>query len=96
MLKVDNKKEQIEIVGDSELLKDEIGTLMLALCGEIAKVSKGAAEDMFDHLMEALGFVAVWLETKGGVKLKRFRKNEDEEKVDKAFNAFAEWMKGDK
>ena len=87
MLRVDNKKEQIEIIGDSEQLKEEIGTLMLALCGETAKVSKGAAEDMYMSLAESIARVAVYLELKCGVKLRKLRKAvadiKEEEKADK-------------
>ena len=81
MLKVDNKKEQIEIVGDSNLLKDEIGTLMLALCGEIANVSKGAAEDMFNHIVKSVACVAAYLETKCGVRLKDFHDQKEKEEA---------------
>ena len=100
MLKVDKKKEQIEIVGDSDLLKDEIGTLMLALCGEVAKVSKGAAEDMFNHIVKSIACVAAFLETKRGVKLRDL--HEAEEKEDEVLKAAFEELqkffnkKGDK
>ena len=95
MLKVDNKKEQIEIVGDSELLKDEIGTLMLALCGELAKASKSAAEDMYDHIVQTVALTAIFLEAKCGVKLSRFRKDHDAKKIGKMFSELAKYAKGD-
>lgn len=94
MLRVDNKKEQIEIVGDSELLKDEIGTLMLALCGEIAKVSKGAAEDMFNHIIKSIACVGFYLETKCKVKLRDLREEGNETKeVDEVLKALGELEK---
>ena len=79
MLKIDNKKEKIEIVGDSDSLKEEIGTLLLALCGEISKASKGAAEDMFNHIVQCVAGVAEYLESKCGVRLKNFHDDEKEE-----------------
>ena len=83
MLRVDNKKEQIEIIGDSEQLKEEIGTLMLALCGETAKVSKGAAEDMYMSLTEAIARVALYLELKCGVRIgKKLREEVEKAKDD--------------
>ena len=98
MLRVDNKKEQIEIVGDSELLKDEMGTLMLALCGEVAKASKGAAEDMFQSLIRSIAVVGVYLKTKCGVKIRRLREEEKEDEVLEALNELQKAInkKGDK
>lgn len=97
MLRVDNKKEQIDIIGDSEQLKEEIGTLMLALCGETAKVSKGAAENMYMSLIESIARVAVYLELKCGVKLRKLRKEVDNMKEDeKKDSVFATLMELEK
>lgn len=61
MLKVDKKNHEIEIIGDSDVLKDEIGTLMLALCGEAAKKSKEAGLDFYNHYTETVARVGVYL-----------------------------------
>lgn len=73
MLRIDNKKKEIEIVGESDQLEDEIGTLMFAICGEVSKVSKGAAEDMFMSLAKSLAATAGYLEMRCGVKLNKLR-----------------------
>lgn len=64
MLKVYNREKEISIAGDSETLKDEIGTLMLALCGEAAKRSKEAALDIYMNYFKILAGIAKFLETR--------------------------------
>lgn len=64
MLKIDREGQDIEIFGDSESLKKEIGTLMLALCGEAAKRSKEAALDIYMSYFKALAGIAKFLERK--------------------------------
>lgn len=61
MLKINKENQEIEIIGDSDVLKDEIGTLMLALCGEAAKKSKEAGLDFYDHYIETVGRIGVYL-----------------------------------
>ena len=78
MLRVDNKKKEIEIVGESDQLEEEMGTLMFAICGEVSKVSKGAAEDMFMSFAKSLAATAAYLEMKCGVKLNKLRKEVDD------------------
>ena len=64
MLKINKKNEEIVILGDSDALKDEIGTLMLALCGEAAKRSKDAAADIYKHYVESVAGIGSWLKVK--------------------------------
>ncbi len=72
MLKVNKKNNDIVIVGDSDTLKDEIGTLMLALCGEAAKKSKETALDFYNHYVEATSRVGVYLKLKYHIDTKTF------------------------
>ena len=61
MLKINKENQEITIIGDSDVLKDEIGTLMLALCGEAAKKSKEAGLDFYNHYIETVGRIGVYL-----------------------------------
>lgn len=79
MLKIDNKKEKIEIVGDSELLKDEIGTLMLAIVSETAKVDKDAAVAMYEHYLRCMVGIADYLKEKHGIDPSKILSEEKEE-----------------
>jgi hypothetical protein len=72
MLKVNKKNNDIVIVGDSDTLKEEIGTLMLALCGEAAKKSKENALDFYNHYVEATSRVGVYLKLKYHIDTKTF------------------------
>jgi hypothetical protein len=78
MLKVDRNGANIEIAGDSEVLKKEIGTLMLALCGEAAKQYKEAALDIYEHYMKTLVVIASYLKGKYQIDVKKFLEEQEE------------------
>lgn len=82
MLKVNNRGKEILITGDSETLKDEIGTLMLALCGEAAKQSKEAALDIYTHYVKTLTCIAEFLKAKHHIDVTKSLENllEEDEK----------------
>lgn len=78
MLKINNRKHEINIVGDSETLKKEIGTLMLALCGEAAKHGKEAAIDVYTHLLRTLASISVFLKEEHNIDPVSELEKEDE------------------
>lgn len=85
MLKINKENEEIVILGDSDTLKDEIGTLMLALCGEAAKKSKEAGLDFYNHYLETGARVGAYLKFIHHIDTKTFleeKLEEAKEKVD--------------
>jgi len=79
MLKVDRNGAIIEFAGDSETLKKEIGTLMLALCGEAAKQSKDAALDIYMSYLKTLAGIARYLRFKHHINVEKFLEEHLEE-----------------
>ena len=79
MLKINHKNHDIRIIGDSDTLKTEIGTLMLALCGEAAKQSKKAAADIFDSYLKTLAGIAAYLKREHHIDVKELLDEEPEE-----------------
>jgi urease gamma subunit len=85
MLKINKKNEEIVIIGDSDALKDEIDTLMLALCGEAAKKSKEAGLDFYNHYVETVAGIGAYLKFNHHIDTGKFLKEkmeETEKKVD--------------
>ena len=78
MLKINHKNHDIRIIGDSDTLKTEIGTLMLALCGEAAKQSKKAAADIFDSYLKTLAGIAAYLKREHHIDVKELLDEEPE------------------
>ena len=78
MLKINHKNHEIAMVGDSEVLKTEIGTLMLAFVGESAKHSKEAALDVYDHYVRTLAGIAGYLDDKFGIDVAELLEKEAE------------------
>jgi len=82
MLKINQKKHEIAMVGDSRVLKDEIGTLMLAFVGESAKHSKEAALDIYNHYIRTLAGIAGYLDDKYDINVAELLE-EEVEKLEK-------------
>ena len=80
MLKINEKNEEIVIIGDPDALKDEIGILMLALCGEAAKKSKEAGLDFYNHYVETVVGIGAYLKFNHHINTGKFL----EEKMEKA------------
>ena len=79
MLKINMKNQEIRIIGDSDVLKDEIGTLMLALCGEAAKKSKEAGLDFYNHYVETVSGIGAYLKFIHHIDTKTFLEKKLEE-----------------
>lgn len=86
MLKINKKNEEIVILGDFDTLKDEIGTLMLALCGEAAKKGKEAGLDFYNHYVETVSGIGVYLKLKHHIDSGAFLEEKLEE-AEKKVNA---------
>lgn len=84
MLKVNNRGREIAITGDSETLKKEIRTLMLAFCGEAAKRSKEAALDVYAHYIKTLAIIGDYLDDKFDIDIGELLEEEPEEVKQKA------------
>lgn len=78
MLKINHKNHEIAMVGDSRVLKDEIGTLMLAFVGESAKRSKEAALDVYNHYIKTLAGIAGYLDNEFGIDVAELLEEEIE------------------
>jgi len=82
MLKINQKTHEIAMLGDSEVLMDEIGTLMLAFVGEFAKHSKEAALDAYSHYIKTLAGIAWYLDDRFGIDVAELL-DEEAEKLEK-------------
>ena len=84
MLKINQKTHEITMLGNSEVLKDEIGTLMLAFVGESAKHSKEAALDVYSHYVKTIAGIAGYLDDRFGIDVEELLEEELEEVEQKA------------
>jgi len=91
MLKINQKKHEIAMVGDSRVLKDEIGTLMLAFVGESAKRSKEAALDIYNHYVRTMVSIAGYLDNEFDIDVTEEEEEEAppiDKELDDAIDAF--------
>jgi hypothetical protein len=91
MLKINQKKHEIAMVGDSRVLKDEIGTLMLAFVGESAKRSKEAALDVYNHYVRTMASIAGYLDNEFDIDVTEEEEEEAppiDKELDDAIDAF--------
>jgi hypothetical protein len=84
MLEINKSKSKIAMCGDSDTLKDEIGTLMLSFAGESAKHSKEAALDVYNHYVKSLAGIAGYLDDRFGIDVGALLEEELEEVEQKA------------